>query len=186
MTIQVLIRQARAITLAGFCALILTACGNFASDGKTTYPEDDNRKKGDNTYDQEGVGSVFGDGGLNLFGEEAAGPGGAGSGIGVNTYLWRASLDTISFMPLASADPFGGVIITDWYAPPGTAGERFKVNLFILGRDLRADGVRARVFRQVATNQGAWEDASVQSETSVELENAILTRARQLRIASLQ
>ena len=89
-------------------------------------------------------------------------------------------------MPLSSADPFGGVIITDWYAPPETNGERFKVNLFILGRDLRADGVRARVFRQIADGNGSWNDATVQSQTSIDLENAILTRARQLRIASLQ
>ena len=186
MRIQVLGRQVRAITLAGLCALFLTACGNFASDGKTTYPEDDNRKKGDNLYDQEGVGSVFGDDGLNLFGEETTGPGGGGSGIGVNSYLWRASLDTISFMPLASADPFGGVIITDWYTPPETPSERFKVNVYILGRDLRADGVRAAVFRQQRDGVGSWIDAQVDQKTPIELEDAILTRARQLRIASAQ
>ena len=118
MSIQVLGRQVRAITLAGLCALVLTACGNFASDGKTTYPEDDNRKKGDNLYDQEGVGSVFGDDGLNLFGEETTGPGGGGSGIGVNSYLWRASLDTISFMPLASA---GGPEYVAGAADPSSA-----------------------------------------------------------------
>jgi hypothetical protein len=112
---------------------------------------------------------------------------GGDSGIGVNSYLWRASLDTVSFMPLASADPFGGVIITDWYSPPESTNERFKINVYILGRDLRADGVRAAVFRQLRDPQsGSWIDAAVEQQTPTDLENAILTRARQLRIASLQ
>jgi hypothetical protein len=89
-------------------------------------------------------------------------------------------------MPLASADPFGGVIITDWYTPPQSQDERFKVNVFILGRDLRADGLRASVFRQQRLNDGDWVDAEVGTQTPIDLENAILTRARQLRIASLQ
>ena len=106
-------------------------------------------------------------------------------GIAVNSYLWRATLDSISFMPLASADPFGGVIITDWYSPPQTPDERFKVNIYILGRALRADGIRASVFRQ--TNQGGtWADAPVALNTSTDLENAILTRARQLRMSGAQ
>lgn len=180
-------------SLLGAAALLaLTACGDFSSDGKTTYPEDDNRKKGgENLYDSEGQGSVFGSDGLTIFGGEGdsinrGDLGGGGSGIGVNSFLWRASLDTISFMPLSSADPFGGVIITDWYSPPESKTERFKVNVYILGRDLRADGVRAAVFRQLQENNGNWVDASVESQTPVDLENAILTRARQLRIASAQ
>ena len=109
-----------------------------------------------------------------------------GSGIGVNSFLWRASLDTISFMPLVSADPFGGVIITDWYAPPESPGERVKITVYILGRDLRADGVRASVFRQRQDGTGNWVDATVEKRTQIELEDAILTRARQLRVAGLQ
>jgi hypothetical protein len=109
-----------------------------------------------------------------------------GSGIGVNGFLWRASLDTISFMPLISADPFGGVIITDWYAPPETQDERFKITVYILGRDLRADGVRASVFRQLRDAGGGWADAAVEKRTQIEIEDAILTRARQLRVAGLQ
>ena len=101
--------------------------------------------------------------------------------LGVNSYLWHASLDTLRFMPLASADPFGGVIITDWYTPPQTPSERFKVNVYILGRTLRADGVRAAVFRQEM--QGAnWVDEPVAPSTATALETAILTRARQLRV----
>ena len=107
------------------------------------------------------------------------------SPIGVNSFLWRASLDTLSFMPLASADPFGGVIITDWYAPPETRGEeRFKTTVYILSRELRADGVRVALFRQLRNGDGTWSDAEVSPKTRVELEDAILTRARELRIAS--
>ena len=105
-------------------------------------------------------------------------------GIGVNSYLWRASLDTVSFMPLSSADPFGGVIITDWYTPPESPSERFKMNVYILGRQLRADSVRVAVFRQEQGGENAWQDSTIKSDTSVALENQILTRARQLRIAS--
>lgn len=104
------------------------------------------------------------------------------TGAGINAYLWRASLDTISFMPLASADPFGGIIITDWYAPPESPSERFKLTVYILGRDLRADGLRVATFRQVQQPDGRWTDAEVDPKTIIELEDNILTRARQLRI----
>lgn len=110
---------------------------------------------------------------------------GGGSGIGVNSFLWHASLDTVSFMPLASADPFGGTIITEWYSPPDTPNERFKINIFIMGRDLRADGVRARVFRQNKDASGQWADASVDQTTGTSIENAILTRARQIRMSTV-
>jgi hypothetical protein len=88
-------------------------------------------------------------------------------------------------MPIASADPFGGVILTDWYAPPETPTERFKINIFILDRNLRADGIRTAVFRQTQTSDGRWVDAAVDKKTSGDFENAILTRARQLRVASV-
>lgn len=107
---------------------------------------------------------------------------GNGLGVGVNSYLWHATLDTVSFMPLASADPFGGVIITDWYSPPENQSERVKVNILILGRELRADGLRCTVFRQKRDPGGQWADAPVEAKTAAELENAILTRARQLRL----
>ena len=104
--------------------------------------------------------------------------------LGVNSYLWHAALDTLSFMPLASADPFGGVIITDWYTPAESPGERMKVQITILDRELRADGVRVSVFKQqTAPRNGGWVDAQVDSRTNIDIENAILTRARQLRIA---
>lgn len=103
-----------------------------------------------------------------------------GAALGVNAYLWRGALDTLGFMPLASADPFGGVIITDWYSPPTVSGERFKATAYILGRELRADGVKVSVFRQVQDG-GAWVDAPVNPGTSTEIENKVLARARELR-----
>ncbi len=108
--------------------------------------------------------------------------GGPGSGIGVNAFLWRGALDTIAFMPLASADPFGGVIITDWYTPPGTTGERFKATIYILSRDLRSDGVRVNIFRQVLQNS-QWVDATVSDTTVGDIENKVLARARRMREA---
>jgi hypothetical protein len=107
-------------------------------------------------------------------------------GIGVNGYLWRASLDTISFMPLSEVDPFGGVIITDWYANPRMTSERFKLTVYILDTRLRADALAVNVFRQVREETGGWIDAETDPQTSYEIENAILTRARQLRIARLE
>lgn len=103
------------------------------------------------------------------------------TGIGVNAYLWRGALDTLSFMPLSSADPFGGVIITDWYQPPGDTTERYKANAYILGQDLRADGVRVTVFKQVLQN-GQWVDAQVSPGTDEQIEDKVLARARQLRV----
>ena len=126
--------------------------------------------------------------GITMFGGGANGQpakvAGSGIGVGVNSFLWHASLDTLSFMPLASADPFGGVIITDWYSPPQTANERFKVTVYILDKRLRADALKVSVFRQEQDSKGAWSDASLDPETPGKIENAILTRARQLRIST--
>jgi hypothetical protein len=125
--------------------------------------------------------TVFGPGGLfNTARPEGEG---TGSGIGVNSFLWRASLDTLSFMPLSSADPFGGVIITDWYSPPETPDERFKLIVYILDRRLRADGLKVAVFKQNReASGGGWITTEVNEDTRANIENAILTRARQLRI----
>jgi hypothetical protein len=103
--------------------------------------------------------------------------------LGVNSYLWHATLDTLAFMPLASADPYGGVIITDWYSAPQSPDERMKLTIYILDRRLRADGIRVAVFRQIRAATG-WADAQVNPDTATKLEDAILTRARELRLAS--
>jgi len=100
--------------------------------------------------------------------------------IGVNSYLWRAAVDTLSFAPLITADSNGGVIVTDWYANPNTPGERVKLTVSIIDQDLRADALRVAASRQV--NQGGvWVDAPVAAATVQKLEDIILTRARDLR-----
>ncbi len=104
--------------------------------------------------------------------------------MGVNSYLWRASLETLEFMPLAEVDPFGGVIITDWYASPEAPEERFKANVYILDTNLRADALKTSIFKQVR-NGGGWTDAAVDADTARQIENAILTRARELYIATV-
>ena len=108
------------------------------------------------------------------------------AGIGVNSYLWRGTLDTLAFMPLASADPFGGVVITDWYVNPEKPGERFKATVYILDSRLRADGLTVTVFKQVSDGAGGWSPAPTADQTSTDIENAILTRARQLRLSNLR
>ena len=102
------------------------------------------------------------------------------STIGVNSYLWRASLETVSFAPLLQADSAGGVIVTDWYTNPSNAGERVKLTVSILDQDLRADALRVAASRQVA-QAGTWVDAPVQAATVQKLEDIILTKARELR-----
>jgi hypothetical protein len=152
----------------------LLGCANSRPVGNDEYHDTGAFNSG------PGTGSLFGD--LNLFGGSKSGQD-QGAALGVNAYLWRGALDTLSFMPLASADPFGGVIITDWYTPPSTAGERFKATAYILGRQLRADGIRVTVFRQV--QQGSqWVDAPVATTTNTEIENRVLARARELRAQS--
>ncbi len=100
--------------------------------------------------------------------------------IGVNSYLWRASLDALSFMPLVQADSAGGVIVTDWYTNPTNPGERMKVTVTILDRDLRSDALRVAASRQVSQG-GQWVDVPVQAATVQRLEDVILTKARDLR-----
>ncbi len=151
----------------------LAACGNSRPNptppNYTFFPGPDS-------------GSMFGDEGMSfLFGDRnKRGQGGGGGGIGVNAYLWRGALDTLGFMPLSSADPFGGVIITDWYTPQASSGERFKATAYILTKELRSDGVKVTIFRQVLQGNH-WVDAPVSAVTVSEIENKVLDRARRLR-----
>ena len=109
----------------------------------------------------------------------------ANATIGVNGYLWRATLDTLSFMPLATADPWGGTVITDWYANPEKPNERFKATVYILDTRLRADGLKVTIFKQLRDGSGQWVDAPTSDQTESDFENAILTRARQLRLSNI-
>ena len=174
----------RHLRLAVLALLVLVAaCGQTRQVENSEYYDDSRRARvsGRLSGNQDG---------LLILGTSRPreGGGGAGAGadqgtLGVNAYLWRASLDTLSFMPLASADPFGGVIITDWYSPPAAQGERFRATAYILGRQLRSDGVRVSVFRQELRN-GMWVDVPVANATSTELEDKVLARARELRSQS--
>ncbi len=156
-------------------ALSLAVAGCSTEEVTYEYPDETKEK-----YEKTG-GSLLGSEGLGFGGARKPKEAPEGGGIGVNSFLWRASLDTISFMPVNSADPFGGVIITDWHSQAEAPGERFKLNVYILGRALRADGVRVAVFRQVQDSRGGWRDAPVPDPTGTQIEDAILTRARQLR-----
>lgn len=159
------------VALAAAAAVVLSLGGCGLPVGPAPEPE----------AAEDSAGLLFGDGGIpleNLFGG-APSPR-EGGAIGVNAFLWRASLDTVSFLPLLSADPFGGVIITDWYAPPEAGGrERLKLSVFILDRRLRADGIKVSVFRQERDGDG-WRDVAVGPSSATEVEDTILTRAREM------
>ena len=171
----------RRFAVVCFGGLLAAACSG--ADVEYDSPQTKSEYKNSQTMSQ---GGIFGDSGLNLFGGDDSGSGGGeGAAIPVNGYLWRATLDTVSFMPLASADPFGGVIITDWFMPPESRGERFKMTVYILSRELRADGLKVAVFRQLRDTTGNWVDGPVSASTASQLENAILTRAREMRIAGI-
>lgn len=168
-----------------FCMLLLAGCQGVQREASyPTRPDGTDRI----VYSDEERETIWGGGktlGSRLFGsDDDLEAGGSGSGIGVNSFLWRASLDTISFMPISSADPFGGVILTDWYENPDQQGERYKLNIFILDRQLRADGLRVAVFKQQRDKTG-WRDIAIPADMSLNLENAILTRARELRVAQM-
>lgn len=174
-----MVRHHLLLSAAGL--LVLAGCGNVPVESGKVEPLTTEERR------DASAGKIFGDDFLTFApGRDRGGSGGGGAGIGVNGFLWRASLDALSFMPLASADPFGGVIITDWYSPPESPLERFKITLFILGTELRSDGIRASVFKQIRADDGTWTDAAVEDGTAIQLEDAILTGARQRRIASAQ
>jgi hypothetical protein len=156
------------------CAFTLCACADGIKTESAGTPQDHKKARKDSR------GKLTGEEGLVMFGGSDEGKATA-SPLGVNSYLWRATLDTLSFMPLASADPFGGVIITDWYEDPKTLGERFKINAIILDKTLRADGVKISVFKQ-KFDKNVWRDQKVDTKLERSLEDTILTRARQLRV----
>src|SRR5262245_8131754 len=128
------VRRLGAALLAG---IVLAGCSLM--DPETSYPGISRKTNGVRGVESGEEQAVFGPEGLSLAalgaGNQPQQDTGGSGGIGVNSFLWRASLDTVSFMPLLSADPFGGVIITDWYSPPESPGERFKLNIYILGRE---------------------------------------------------
>ena len=167
--------------IASFLAVLIALVGCNSIDPGDPIEADRGSGAGLEKYIQERK-TIWGGASVSLFGDD---PESGGGSIGVNAFLWRATLDTISFMPVNSADPFGGVIITDWHSAAAAPNERFKLNIYILGRALRADGIRVAVFRQIFTRSGVWADAKVPEDTKTKIEDSILTRARQLRNAAL-
>jgi uncharacterized protein DUF3576 len=167
--------------VSGLATLALVACSN-ASVGPATQPVPSEQTE----KIRQQYGTIHGEDGFSLFDSRSKPEDGAGGGggIGVNVYLWRAALETIDFMPLVQADPFGGVIISDWHSPSASPDERFKLTIYILDRALRADAVKVAVFRQI-NDAGRWTDATVDPGTKTGIEDSILTRARELRIAAL-
>ncbi|NBX86167.1 MAG: DUF3576 domain-containing protein [Proteobacteria bacterium] len=165
-----------AIIAIAVISTALTACGNI----KTTAPEV-------NPTDMpKGPGLLSGESGnlLDAFKRDNA-EGQAGGNIGVNIFLWRASLESISFMPIQQADSNGGVIATDWYSAPEAPSERVRANILILGKSLRPDALKVNLFKQTKASDGKWADAPANPATTRALEDAILTKARALRVQSL-
>lgn len=170
-----------------FSPLLLAACdqeltkdNDIQSTRDTAYPQADIDLR------RQRQGKLTGDEGLTIGGaDDENGGSGGNNPLGVNSFLWRATLDTLAFLPLASPDPFGGVITTDWYEDPEARGERFKVNALILDRNLRASSLKITVFRQTRNKMGQWEDAPVDATMGRKLEDTVLTRARQMRVQQL-
>ena len=125
-------------------------------------------------------GSIFGKrGNLNLFGNktEDRGQNTTSISMSVNAYLWRGALETINFMPLSSADPIGGTIITDWYSTTNNQSERCKLNIFILGKDLKTENLKVTSFCQEFKNE-MWVNKNIDKENNLKIENAILNKAK--------
>jgi len=152
------------ISLIALLAVATAACGGNASSG----------------------GSSSSGGGFHvpLIGGRTNNP--APAGITVNSFLWSATLDTLHFMPLDKADPYAGLVETEWYASQGAPDERFKVNVRILDTRLRADGIRVNLYRQIFSEARGWSDADPDIASATQIENAILTRAQQLKISTLE
>jgi Domain of unknown function (DUF3576) len=173
------LRNLKTITGAAGCVavLALSSCGANPTANTNIYnPETANVPAQQNQGGGNG-------GNLFTFGHGTGNNANTTSQVQVNAYLWRGTLDTLAFMPLVSADPFGGVIITDWYVPPANPDERFKVNAYILSKQLTADAIRVSVFRQVQQD-GQWVDAPTDPALANGLEDRILVQAANLQEAA--
>ncbi len=152
----------------------------FALNGCGSTPATNTEIFNPETSNQPGALATNSDNSLFTFGRGSGGTGNQTTQIQVNAYLWRATLDTLSFMPLVSADPFGGVIITDWYIPPAATDERFKVNAYILSKQMTANAVQVSVFHQVQQD-GQWVDSPADPSVASGLEDRILAQAADLQ-----
>lgn len=173
-------RNAKMILAALSGAALLAGCES--TSGLDIQPNKNVREdvKGQPISPLEEDQKLLGDG--DLFSLGVGGDQTAGAQLPVNKYLWRATLDTLAFLPLASTDPYGGVIVTDWGAAPDAPEERFKVTAYISSAELKPQSLRVVVNRQKRDASGAWVAAAVSDDTGRKLEDAILTRARQIKI----
>lgn len=175
------------VALSG--SLLLTACGDqeLSKDNDIRAARDTAYPQADIDRQRSRLGKLTGDEGLLSLGGAGDDDGTGGNNpLGVNSFLWRATLDTLAFLPIVSPDPFGGVITTDWYEDPEARGERYKVNALILDRKLSASSLKITVFRQERNAKTqAWEDAAVDPSMGRKLEDTVLTRARQMRVKQL-
>ncbi|MEO1492474.1 MAG: DUF3576 domain-containing protein [Pseudomonadota bacterium] len=175
-------------TVLGCAGALVAACGdgNYAAE-EEVGPRSGPAREYNERFDE----SLFGEGGLSLTrvlsGDAFDGEEGQAGSLPVNRFLWQASLDTLSFLPLSSTDPYTGVIATDWGAAPNQPGERFKVTAYMLSPALSASSLKVAVYREVRDGeQGVWVPATVSPDTPRKIEDAILTRARQIRIAEVE
>ncbi|MES2984290.1 MAG: DUF3576 domain-containing protein [Pseudomonadota bacterium] len=169
---------ARAVLTVFACLFALSACG-VKQDENQSYPKTEKDQR------RERLGKLTGEDGLQIGGDSAKDKDAGKNPLGVNSFLWRATLDTLAFLPIAQADPFGGVILTDWYEDPDAPGERYKLNVLILDRQLRADSLKITTFRQKKDKAGAWRDTATDASLGRKLEDTVLTRARQMRVTQL-
>lgn len=170
----------RALVLGTITALTVSACSMLPqSDEEQKYPKDEEQRR------KERLGKITGDEGLVLGGASEKKNDAGKNPLGVNSFVWRATLDTLSFLPISAADPWGGTILTDWYEEPESPGERYKVNVLILDRQLRADSVKITTFRQVKDEANNWKDVASDPALNRKLEDTVLTRARELRVKQL-
>jgi len=185
-------RRAPATTMIAAAAAIaglVSACGGGDYSAKDPVgPKTGPTSK----YDPLQEESIFGEGGFavgNMSADSVSGILGGGdenARMPVNKYLWQGALDTLSFLPLASTDPFTGVIATEWGSTPEAPDERFKVTAYILNSGLSGAALKVAVFREVQSEGGLWIPGPVSADTARQIEDAILTRARQIRIAGLE
>lgn len=173
-------RSVIAAVVVGVSCVSVSACSSLKN--VETKPAEVNP-----TDMPKGPGLLSGDSGniLDAFKSKNGGEGGvSGGNLGVNAYLWRAALEVVSFMPITQADSNGGVITTDWYTAPETPNERVKANILILGKALRVEALKVTLFKQTRDAKGNWAEAPVADATRIQVEDAILTKARALKVQS--
>ena len=169
----------RALLIAVSLLIALPSCSGVKPDADQSYPKDQEDARRDSR------GKITGDEGMVMGGDAGKKDKDGKNPLGVNSFLWRASLDTLSFLPIAAADPWGGTILTDWDEDAEAPGERYKVNVLILDRQLRADSLKITTFRQKKDAKGNWMDMPTDPKLGRKLEDTVLTRARQMRVTQL-